>query len=60
MEEFESFLFCKIDMNCKEKGSVKNIYKGFYCNSLMNVDALGILVEEQALGKNTVLEVPVK
>lgn len=25
MAEFESYLVCKIDMNCGKKGSVKNI-----------------------------------
>ena len=55
MDTSESYLVCKVERNCEEKRSVKNIYRVFYWNRLMDVGAIGMLEEEQqVLGKNTV------
>lgn len=60
MDEFETCLVCKIDMNCEEKRIIKIIYQVFYWNSWMDVGAIGVLEEQQAIGENTVFEAPVK
>lgn len=58
--ESESYLVCKVDMNCEEEGSIQNIYKVSQWSGWMDVGAIGVLKEEQVLGKNTVFQVLVK
>ena len=61
MDEFETYLVCKIDMNCEDKRIIKIIYQVFCWSSWMDVGAIGVLEEEQqAVGENTVLEAPAR